>query len=86
MSMSKVTLYGSSLSLYTGRARSYLIKAGIPYQETLPNTPHFAENVLPKMGERQSIPVIETEDGEVIRDSAWQVAASLQYQSHRKAG
>ena len=33
--MSKVTLYGSSLSLYTGRARSYLIKAGIPYEETL---------------------------------------------------
>lgn len=70
MSMSKVTLYGSSLSLYTGRARSYLIKAGIPYQETLPNTPNFAKSVLPKMGERQSIPVIETEDGEVIRDGA----------------
>ena len=70
MSMSKVTLYGSSLSLYTGRARSYLIKSGIPYQETLPNSPHFAKNVLPKMGERQSIPVIETEDGEVIRDGA----------------
>lgn len=70
MSMSKVTLYGSSLSLYTGRARSYLIKAGIPYQETLPNTPHFAKSVLPKMGERQSIPAIETEDGEVIRDGA----------------
>ena len=68
--MSKVTLYGSSLSLYTGRARSYLIKAGIPYEETLPNSPHFAKNVLPKMGERQSIPVIETEDGEVIRDGA----------------
>lgn len=68
--MSKVTLYGSSLSLYTGRARSYLIKSGIPYQETLPNSPHFAKNVLPKMGERQSIPVIETEDGEVIRDGA----------------
>jgi hypothetical protein len=48
--MSKVTLYGSSLSLYTGRARSYLIKAGIPYEETLPNSQHFQENVLPKMG------------------------------------
>ena len=68
--MSKVTLYGSSLSLYTGRARSYLIKAGIPYEETLPNSQHFQENVLPKMGERRSIPVIETEDGEVIRDGA----------------
>ena len=68
--MSKVTLYGSSLSLYTGRARSYLIKTGIPYEETLPNSQHFQENVLPKMGGRRSIPVIEAENGEVIRDGA----------------
>jgi hypothetical protein len=33
--MSKITLYGSSLSLYTGRARGYPIKAGIPHKETL---------------------------------------------------
>jgi glutathione S-transferase len=68
--MSKVTLYGSSLSLYTGRARSYLIKAGIPYEETLPNSQHFQANVLPRMGQRSSIPVIETEAGEVVRDGA----------------
>ena len=68
--MSKVTLYGSSLSLYTGRARSYLIKTGIPYEETLPTSQHFQENVLPKMGGRRSVPVIETEEGEVVRDGA----------------
>jgi glutathione S-transferase len=64
------TLYGSPLSLFTGRARSYLIKAGISYQEKLPNSSHFKTEVLPKMGGRQSIPVLETGLGEVIRDGA----------------
>lgn len=27
------TLYGSPLSLYTGKPRSYLIKNGLPYRE-----------------------------------------------------
>ena len=40
--MSKTALYGSALSLYTGRARSYLIKAGIDYSEAVPDTPDFA--------------------------------------------
>jgi hypothetical protein len=35
-----VTLYGTPLSLYTGRARSYLIKAGIDYLETTPTSAH----------------------------------------------
>lgn len=67
---SMATLYGSSLSLYTGRARSYLIKAGIPYSEKLPLSRHYEEAVLPRMGGRKSIPVLETENGEVIRDGA----------------
>lgn len=68
--MTANTLYGSPLSLFTGKARSYLIKAGISYRETLPNTPHFKTQVLPKMGGRQSIPAIEISDGLVIRDGA----------------
>ena len=68
--MSEITLYGSSLSLYTGRARSYLIKAGLPYRETVPVSQHYQEQVLPKMGGHRSVPVIETEQGEVIRDGA----------------
>ena len=68
--MSDITLYGSSLSLFTGRARSYLIKSGLAYRETLPVSEHYTEQVLPKMGGRRSIPVIETEGGEVIRDGA----------------
>ena len=68
--MNRTTLYGSALSLYTGRARSYLIKAGIDYCEVIPNTPYFAKNVLPKAGGRQSIPTLELADGSVIRDGA----------------
>jgi glutathione S-transferase len=66
--MSEITLYGSPLSLYTGKARSYLIKARLAYREVLPNSQHFEETVLPKMGGRRSIPTIETTTGEIIRD------------------
>ena len=68
--MSNITLYGSSLSLFTGRARSYLIKSGLPYRETMPVSEYYTEQVLPKMGGRRSVPVIETGEGEVIRDGA----------------
>jgi glutathione S-transferase len=68
--MSEITLYGSSLSLYTGRARSYLIKAGLNYRETTPITSHYQQNVLPRAGGRQGIPTIETAQGQIIRDGA----------------
>jgi glutathione S-transferase len=66
--MAHSTLYGTPLSLYTGRARSYLIKAGLAYREVIPTTRHFMENVAPKTGGRQSIPTLELPDGSVIRD------------------
>ncbi len=68
--MSEITLYGAPASLYTGRARSYLIKAGLAYREIAPNTRHYADAVLPKAGGRRGIPTLETETGEVIRDGA----------------
>ncbi len=68
--MSEITLYGAPASLYTGRARSYLIKAGLAYREVAPNTPHYANTVLPKAGGRRGIPTVETETGDVIRDGA----------------
>ena len=66
--MKPITLYGSPMSLYTGRARSYLIKAGIDYQEEPHSSPHFYDSVLPKAGGRRGIPTIEFPDGSVIRD------------------
>ena len=63
-----ITLYSVPLSLYAGRARSYLIKAAIPYIEKPHTSQHYFDNVLPKAGGRRSIPTIEFEDGTVIRD------------------
>ena len=66
--MNPIILYGSPMSLYTGRARSYLIKAGLPYREVPPTSSHFLDTVLPKAGGRRSLPTIELADGTVIRD------------------
>ena len=68
--MNTATLYGSALSLYTGRARSYLLKAGIPYRETTPITAHYRDVVVPRAGGRQGVPTLELPDGTVIRDGA----------------
>ena len=66
--MTNTTLYGTPLSLYTGRARSYLIKAGLGYRETTPTTRHYREKVAPMTGGRQSMPTVELANGKVIRD------------------
>ena len=66
--MKPITLYGSPVSLYTGRARSYLTKAGIDYREEPHSSPHFYDVVLPKAGDRRGIPTIEFPNGDVIRD------------------
>ena len=66
--MSPVTLYGAPFSLWTGRARSYLIKAGVDYREEPHASAHFYESVLPKAGGRRGIPTIEFPNGDVIRD------------------
>lgn len=66
--MEPVVLYGAPFSLFTGRARSYLIKAGIDYREEPHASEHFYESVLPKAGNRRGIPTIEFSNGEVIRD------------------
>ena len=65
--MQELTLYASPVSLYSGKARSYLIKAGIPYRELPPGGAHFREQVLPKAG-GATMPTIELADGSVVRD------------------
>ncbi len=68
--MTAITLYGTPLSLYSGRPRSYLINAGLAYREVTPTTVHYKDVVLPKAGGRQGMPTLETADGDVIRDGA----------------
>ncbi|HEY7775271.1 MAG TPA: glutathione S-transferase family protein [Kineobactrum sp.] len=62
-------LYAITHSLYSGRARSYLIKHGIPFREISSGHESFKAEVLPK-GKLPTIPTLVTPDGEVIRDGA----------------
>lgn len=62
-------LYAITHSLYSGRARAYLIKQGIPFQELSTGHESFKAEVLPK-GKLPTIPTLVTPSGEVIRDGA----------------
>ena len=66
----RITLYGVPHSLYTGRARSYLIKAGIPFRELPPSAPRYQSEVIAKAGGKLGLPTVELSDGRVIRDGA----------------
>jgi len=70
MTAPRTTLYAVPHSAYSGRARSYLIKAGIPYREYGPTTEHFYSKVVPAAGGRYAMPTVELPDGRVIRDGA----------------
>ena len=63
------TLYAITHSLYSGRARSYLIKNNIPFRELSTGHESFKAQVLPK-GKLPTIPTLVTPQGEVIRDGA----------------
>ena len=63
------TLYAITHSLYSGRARSYLIKHQIPFRELSTGHESFKAEVLPK-GKLPTIPTLVTPVGEVIRDGA----------------
>jgi glutathione S-transferase len=62
-------LYAITHSLYSGRARAYLIKQGIPFQELSTGHESFKAEVLPR-GKLPTIPTLVTPQGEVIRDGA----------------
>ena len=65
---SPITLYGVKISMFTGKARSYLIKQGIAFNEVAPVNERFQSVIMPQIG-RRIIPVIETADGTVIQDT-----------------
>lgn len=62
-------LYAITHSLYSGRARSYLIKHQIPFEEYSTGHESFKNEVLPK-GKLATIPTLVTSEGAVIRDGA----------------
>jgi glutathione S-transferase len=62
------TLWGGPLSLYSGKARSYLIKKRIPYRELFPSHPDFPARIMPSVG-LFVIPVLEAPDGTIVQDT-----------------
>lgn len=62
-------LYAIPHSLYAGRARSYLLKAGIPFKEYSTGHESYKANIVGK-SKLRTVPTLETADGEVIRDGA----------------
>lgn len=69
MSLKRSRLYAMTHSLYSGRARSYLIKHGIAFEELSTGHESFKAEVLPQ-GKLPTIPTLVTPEGEVIRDGA----------------
>ena len=63
------TLYGAPVSLYTGKARSYLRSQGIPFVEMSPGSERYLDEIVPTVG-RWIIPCMETPDGTIIQDGA----------------
>ena len=62
-------LYAIPHSLYSGRARSYLIKAGIPFREYSTGHESYKANIVPQ-AKLRTVPTLETCEGQVIRDGA----------------
>jgi glutathione S-transferase len=62
-------LYAMPHSLYSGRARSYLIKNRIPFEERSTGHESFKAEVLPK-SILPTIPTLVTPEGDVVRDGA----------------
>ena len=66
--MTKPVLYAMRSSLYSSKARSYLLKQGFDFIEIPPGDPVYAAEVSPVIG-RWIIPVFRTADGELIQDT-----------------
>lgn len=67
MSSTDFTLFAVPLSLYAGKARSYMTKQQIPFIEKSATTPDFVENILPVI-KRFIIPVVRDPNGTIIQD------------------
>lgn len=61
-------LWATPHSLYAGKARSYLIKKGVPYREVSAADPEFLGEVIPQVG-HMVIPVVRTPAGEIVQDT-----------------
>ena len=60
-------LYGSAMSFYTGKARSYLRKKGLRFEMRSTSHPGYAR-VVGVVGHAYQ-PILETAEGEVVQDT-----------------
>ncbi|HCD17315.1 MAG TPA: glutathione S-transferase, partial [Rhodobiaceae bacterium] len=60
-------LYTWSVSLYSGKARAYLIKQHIDFDDISPASPEYDADIRPQIG-RWIIPVMVTPQGEIVQD------------------
>jgi glutathione S-transferase len=63
------TLYGAPMSLYTGKARAYLIFKNLPYNEVFSSLKVYKSIIVPKTGVR-FVPVLKTPEEEYLQDTA----------------
>ena len=63
------TLYGAQMSLYTGKARAYLIFKNLAYTEVFSSLKVYKNVIVPKTGVR-FVPVVKTPDGVYLQDTA----------------
>lgn len=61
-------LYGAEFSLYSGKARSYLRKKGVPFEEITSTLSVYKNFIIPRTGVRY-IPVVQTPEDEVFQDT-----------------
>ncbi|MFN8174520.1 MAG: glutathione S-transferase family protein [Solirubrobacteraceae bacterium] len=66
--MNRHVLYTIPASCYSGKARAYLRKHWVDYEERAFGDPRYAQEIVPEIG-RVIIPVLQTPDGEVIQDT-----------------
>lgn len=62
-------LYGTPGSLYTGKARSYLTKQNIAFENRAAGEAVFREKIVPQVG-RWIIPILEAADGTLVQDGS----------------
>jgi glutathione S-transferase len=65
----KYTLYGSELSLYTGKTRAYLRYKKIPFDEVFSSRKVYQDIIVPNTGV-QFIPVVKTPDNTYLQDTS----------------
>jgi hypothetical protein len=66
--MAAYVLYGSEVSLFSGKARAYLRWRGADFEERLATRDVYQNVILPKVG-WPVIPVVEMADGALVQDT-----------------